>query len=77
MKDRFEGLDVDHYKLVIEAQATLHAFSWAYKCKTGKKFTEKFPILKTNTFASMMENGGKPFSKNHLIAAEAVVKDDG
>ena len=76
LKDRFEGWDLDHYKLVIEAQVTLHAFSWAYKCKTGKNFTEKFPILKTNTFASMMANASKKFFKNHMKTAGAVVNDD-
>ena len=76
LKDRYEGLDLDHYKLVVEAQATLHAFSWVYKCKTGKTFTEKFPIFKTNTFANMMENGGKEWFVHHSKNAEGVIQDD-
>ena len=76
LKDRFEGFDLDHYKLVIEAQATLHAFSWAYKCKTGIKFLDKFPFLNTRAFEEMMEHGGMEFFRHNLRTTEDIVKDD-
>ena len=76
LKDRFEGFDLDHYKLVVEAQATLHAFSWAYKCKTGTNFSRKFPFLNINGFANMMEQGGFEFFKANLRTSEGIVKDD-
>ena len=78
MRDRFEGFDLDHYKLVIEAQATLHALSWAYKCKNDNvKISEKFPCL------TGMQGLRKGFNKTaaeflqpNMQAAETLVNDD-
>ncbi|CAG7827557.1 unnamed protein product, partial [Allacma fusca] len=47
LRDKFVGFDLNHYYLVIEAQAKLHALSWAYKCKTGTdNLTAKYPFLR-------------------------------
>jgi hypothetical protein len=53
--DRFLGLDRDHYKLVIESQAQLHAVSWAYKSKRGiGSLYDEFPFL-NNDLGKIME----------------------
>ena len=76
MKDRFDGLDLDHYKLVVEAQATLHALSWAYKSKSGTKLSEKCPSLRINAFANVLEGGGKGIFTQNLQIAEDILKND-
>ena len=55
LRDRFKGLDLDHFKLVIEGQATLHAVSWAFKQLKGRKLVEMYPFLGGEGFASVFE----------------------
>ena len=55
LRDRFKGLDLDHFKLVVEGQATLHAVSWAYKQQKGRKLRELYPFLRGAGFANMFE----------------------
>ena len=49
--DRFKGLDLDHFKLVVEGQATLHAVSWAYKQHKGRNLSEIYPHLTGEGYA--------------------------
>ena len=55
LRDRFEGLDLDHFKLVVEGQATLHAVSWAYKQVKGQKLVEMYPFLDGEGLGSAFE----------------------
>ena len=77
LQDRFQGLDLDHFKLVIEAHATLHAVSWAYKVKRGvPKLLEKFPLLSTKGFQKTHENGGEDYFRQQLDVGANLFKDD-
>ena len=55
LRDRFKGLDLDHFKLVVEGQATLHAVSWAYKQLKGRNLQDMYPYLCGETFASTFQ----------------------
>ncbi|CAG7722643.1 unnamed protein product [Allacma fusca] len=69
LRDRFLGLDLDHYKLVIEAQAKFHALSWAYKCKRG---IDNFDIQPINSsgFLTFLES----CFKTSFAAAKEILK---
>ena len=56
LRDRFEGLDFDHFKLVIESQAILHAVSWAFKQSKGKNLREMYPFLTAENLMKIMED---------------------
>jgi len=46
MANRFLGFDIEHLALAVEAQAKLHATSWAYKQKKNlENIQSKFPTL--------------------------------
>ncbi|CAG7719246.1 unnamed protein product [Allacma fusca] len=73
LRDRFLGFDLNHYYLVIEAQAKLHALSWAYKCKTGiQNLTEKFPFLKPK-FEMMIRMMQPLIDANFLVSKQILV----
>ena len=57
MRDRFKGLDLDHFKLVVEGQATLHAVSWAYRHNIGRSLLEAFPFISVKQFSAMYDSG--------------------
>ena len=56
LRDRFKGLDLNHFKLVVEGQATLHAVSWAYKQLKGHKLVEMYPFIDAEGFAGSCEH---------------------
>jgi hypothetical protein len=74
LRDRFLGFDYDHYKLVIEAHATLHALSWAYKCKKGfTDFEKEFPFLKVD-FGPLIKVM-QPFMEMSFTQAKETLKE--
>ncbi|CAG7700783.1 unnamed protein product [Allacma fusca] len=76
LRDKFLGLDLDHYKLVIEGQAQLHAISWAYKYTRGlKNFHDNFPFLKM-VHDEDMETILDILDKECHYTCENIVQDD-
>jgi hypothetical protein len=74
LRDRFLGFDLDHYKLVIESQAKLHAISWAYKTKRGlKSLIAEFPYLKSK-FGELMQ-AFTPLMESNIKANELLFHD--
>jgi hypothetical protein len=57
MADRSEPLDFAHSKLVVEALAKFHAYSWGYKQRSNlPKLVERFPFLKETFFAGPIKD---------------------
>ncbi|CAG7831343.1 unnamed protein product, partial [Allacma fusca] len=74
LRDRFLGFDLNHYYLVIEAQAKLHALSWAYKSKTGiQSLTGKFPFLKQHF--DIMIKMVQPLTDANFLMCKQILKD--
>ena len=57
LRDRFKGLDLDHFALVVEGQATLHAVTWAYKHKAGQSLVGSFPEISLDGITEMFNKG--------------------
>ncbi|CAG7831095.1 unnamed protein product, partial [Allacma fusca] len=74
LRDRFLGFDLDHYKLVIENQAALHAISWAYKSKRGlDSLYEDFPVL-DNDYGEMLK-AFMSFTESNIKTNEELFHD--
>ena len=76
LRDRFKGLDLDHFSLVVEGQAIVHATSWAYKQNTGRSLLESFPFLTTDGFKDMFEKGIFDIFFDAILKLKSLFNDD-
>ena len=75
LRDRFKGLDLDHFALVVEGQATLHAVSWSYKKSTGRTLLESFPVLLLDGMLEMYDQGMMDPIKASILNVKNIFKE--
>lgn len=72
--DCLEGFDLNHCKVVIEAQARFHALSWAYKqLNNVEKLSDRFPFLLGTCLDDVLEDLMTPMLKTNLNLFRAAV----
>ena len=76
LSDRFKGLDLDHFSLVMEGQAKVHAVSWAYKQKMGRSLLESFPFLTVDGIKDMFDKGIFDSFFGNILKLKSLFNDD-